>query len=156
MIMTVYFEQVAESDGEKTKITHCKICCCHYKRSKPLIMIIAAGSLIVFRIWATFLDFYVITKRSDFHCTWSNDIILYFAVSQLINCVCHHNNLIIIIAYNIIITVPPSLPQGFGNSCQGLVNFIIFYGFTGQCCKVVYPLCSNCCKKQRPPGTVTI
>ena len=81
MIVTVYREQVVV---EEAKITHCKICCGNYKCSKPLIMIIAAGFLIVCRIWATFLDFLLfrsITNRSNFHCTLTNLIILTFAVS---------------------------------------------------------------------------
>ena len=63
----------------------CWECCAGRCCSKPLIMIIAAGSLIVCRVWATSLDFFLfrsVTERSDFHCTLANLVILAFAVSQ--------------------------------------------------------------------------
>ena len=69
-------------DGNTGCCWQCFVCrCC----SKPLIMIIAAGSLIVCRVWATSLDFLLfrsVTERSNFHCTVVNLIILAFAVSD--------------------------------------------------------------------------
>ena len=53
-----------------------------------MIMIVAAASLIVFRIWATSLDFLLfrsITGRSNFHCTLANPIILALAVSHTVS-----------------------------------------------------------------------
>ena len=75
--------QTADQDATDERCKMCPVCrkagC-----SKPVILIIAAASLIAMRIWATVLDFLLfrsVDERKEFHCSLTNPIILALAVS---------------------------------------------------------------------------
>ena len=77
-----YHSMVCQSVGEGEAAGDKNYACCGC--SKPLIMITAAASLIVFRIWDTYLDFKLVpsvSERESFHCQLANPIIVAFAVS---------------------------------------------------------------------------